>query len=411
MKHHAKDKMLIAGFLAASLMFVTACSAGNPTSTGGMGASDVIAASTTISDPDASAATTVVSPAAVQTQETARTPIPTPSTCATATPAPAPVAGPDIPANESGKIPILMFHKFVEAFSEKSDRDYTTTYETFEALLETLMERNFHVISLSDFVSGNIDVPAGLSPIVLTFDDGLSSQFSLVRDAAGELHPNPLSAVGVMMRFSERYPEFGLGGTFFVNMDSGGIFHGDGTTAECFQWLLDHGFELGNHTWGHADFHDTLTADSVREAVGRNEQALRLLFPEQSFHSLSLPYGHKPKDKSLYPLISSGEWEGITYRNDILLAVGAAPAVPSWNVGYDPAYVPRIRAQGRVAVEADLTWWLERMDETNLYVSDGDPTAITVPDAKKDRIDATKIGSRSLVVIEDPVPAASLEKP
>lgn len=313
--------------------------------------------------------------------------------------------GNPVQPNELGKIPVLMFHRFVEDYTEKSDPNYTTTFAEFESLLGTLYERGFRVVSLSNFVSGTFEVPSGFSPIVLTFDDGTASQFSLIRGTDGTLEPAPDTAVSVMLRFAESHPDFGLGGTFFVNMDAVGTFHGEGTLKERFEWLKSHGFELGSHTWGHIDFHDTKTAASVQEAVGRNEAALRDLFPEDTFHSLSLPYGHKPKDESLRDDVMKGSWEGTSYSCDILLAVGAAPSVPCWHTDYNPAYVERVRAQGRVSVEADLTWWLEHMNEKNLFISDGDPQTVTIRASGREKIDDSRLSGRRLVVLDAEAPS------
>jgi hypothetical protein len=79
------------------------------------------------------------------------------------------------------------------------------------------------------------------------------------------------------------------------------------------------------------------------------------------------------------------------------MAVGANPSVPSISKDYNSLYVRRIRAQGRVAVDADLTWWLPKMTNDRMFVSDGDPLTIVVPEAKKDKIDQGKLKDKSLI--------------
>ncbi|MCX7772231.1 MAG: polysaccharide deacetylase, partial [Clostridia bacterium] len=64
---------------------------------------------------------------------------------------------------------------------------------------------------------------------------------------------------------------------------------------------------------------------------------------------------------------------------------------------YNSEYVRRIRAQGRVAVDADLTWWLPKMSDTRMFVSDGDPKTIVVPADKKDKVDEQKLNGKTLI--------------
>jgi hypothetical protein len=131
--------------------------------------------------------------------------------------------------NESGKIMVVMFHNFVESFTptKYDDGQYTTTFSEFEKLLQELYDKDYRLISMTDYLNNNIDVPAGCIPMIFTFDDGTSGQFNLVNEN-GTLKANKKSAVGVMEEFHERHPDFGLEGTFYVNLGNG-TFEGEGT--------------------------------------------------------------------------------------------------------------------------------------------------------------------------------------
>jgi len=299
--------------------------------------------------------------------------------------------------NESGEIPIIMFHRFLEEYDGK-DKEYTTTFREFEALLEDLYNRGFRLISMKDFIECNIDVPAGTMPMVFTFDDGTPGQFSLIEEN-GTLKVNPKSAVGILMAFNEKHPDFGLKGIFYVNMDIGdNTFKGAGTLKDRFEFLLEHGFELGTHTWCHINYKtQAKSAEDVINSLGKNQKAAYGILPDLEFYSLALPYGSLPQSDALKAYLREGTYEDIHYRHQSIMAVGSNPSKPSISPDYNPDYVPRIRSQGMEPVLQDLTWWLPKMTSDRMFVSDGDPSTIVVPEGRKDRVDTSKLNGKTLI--------------
>jgi peptidoglycan/xylan/chitin deacetylase (PgdA/CDA1 family) len=348
---------------------------------------------------------------ATVTPSVTATPVPSPTETPAITPSPIPeeTAKPgdnlvirtdyeNFLPNESGEIPIIMFHRFIETYEENTEKYYTTTFTEFEALLQTLYDAGYRLISMEDFIDCNIKVPAGTMPMVFTFDDGTPGQFNLIKEG-GSLKVNPKSAVGIMMAFNEKHPDFGLKGIFYVNMDIGNnTFDGEGTLTERFEILQSLGFELGNHTWGHVKYTEPKnnSAQKIQESLGKNQEKADEILPGLRFYSLALPYGSLP-DKSLYKYLESGSYNGIEYKNESIMAVGANPSVPSISKNYNSLYVRRIRAQGRVAEDGDLTWWLPRMTSTRMFISDGDPSTIVVPEDKADKIILERLNGKELV--------------
>ncbi len=301
--------------------------------------------------------------------------------------------------NESGEIPIIMFHRFIEAYEEKTEKEYTTTFTEFETLLQTLYDAGYRLISMEDFIDCNIKVPAGTMPMVFTFDDGSAGQFNLINEN-GTLKVNPKSAVGIMAAFNEKHPDFGLKGMFYLNMDIGdNTFKGEGTLKERFEIIQSLGFELGTHTWGHVDYSENkfMSSDKIQESLGKNQEKADEILPGMRFYSLALPYGNKPKADNLQEFLQSGTYNGIDYHHDTIMAVGADPSVPPIHKKYNSLYVRRIRAQGRVAVDGDLTWWLPRMTSTRMYISDGDPSKIVVPGEKADTIVVDRLKEKAMI--------------
>ncbi|HHW47660.1 MAG TPA: polysaccharide deacetylase family protein [Clostridiaceae bacterium] len=298
-----------------------------------------------------------------------------------------------IKPNEAGKIMVVMFHNFIEKY-EKGDKEYTTTFSEFEKLLENLYERGYRLINLSDYLNNRIDVPAGCIPIVFTFDDGTSGQFNLVDDN-GKLVANRKSAVGIMEEFAKKHPDFGLKGTFYVNLGLK-TFNGQGTLKERLQYLIDKGFEIGNHTMSHVKLPEVKSAEKIQEEVGGNQKIIGELIPGYKMNSLALPFGLPSTDLKSY--VAEGEYEGIKYKNEAILKVGANPAPSPVSKDFDPLALPRVRASGIEPVNGDLAWWLDKLTREQQYISDGNPDTITIPKEKEVEIDTGKLDGKKLVV-------------
>ena len=114
----------------------------------------------------------------------------------------------EVKPDESGKVMVVMFHNFIEEY-KKGDKSFTTTFDAFEKLLDTLYASGYRLINLNDYMKGDIDTPAGCIPMVFTFDDGTAGQFNLIEEN-GALKANPRSAAGIIEKFNERHPDFGI---------------------------------------------------------------------------------------------------------------------------------------------------------------------------------------------------------
>lgn len=250
---------------------------------------------------------------------------------------------------------IVMYHKFAE---EETD-EWTRSYEHFYDDLLYLYQHGYRTISLSDYLNNEIKVPVGCTPIILTFDDGLKSQFHFLKDENGNLMVNPQSAVGIMEKFYEEYPEFGLNGTFYIN--GTGYFGTNGTRKEKLEYLLQRGFEIGNHTANHIQFSKATSQEEIQKEVGKVAKEVYDLTGYQ-INSLALPFGSM--SKTYEETIRKGSYEDKEYENKALLLVGANPALPPNHENLNYMRLPRVRARGgNREVECDLYWWLEKMEK------------------------------------------------
>ncbi len=324
------------------------------------------------------------------------TPEPTPDPTPEPTPEPTPINVEDVKPNEAGKIMIVMFHNFVETFTPTSydNGEYTTTFDEFEKLLHELYERDYRLISMNDYLNNNISVPAGCIPMVFTFDDGTSGQFNLVEEN-GELVANKKSAVGIIEEFNKTHPDFGVKGTFYLNLGNN-TFEGEGTLEERLQYLIDKGFEIGNHTYTHANLKNLKTADEIQEQIGKNQKIVSQLVDGYKMTTFSLPFGIWP-DKELRQYVYNGVYEGVEYENKGILEVGWSPALSPVSKNLDLTSIQRVRASGINPVDADLAWWLKNLSREEQYVSDGNPDTITVPENLAENVDLDKLNGKELI--------------
>jgi peptidoglycan/xylan/chitin deacetylase (PgdA/CDA1 family) len=297
--------------------------------------------------------------------------------------------------NELGKIMVVMFHNFVETFSPtKYDKgEYTMTFKAFEELLQVLYDKGYRLISFKDFLDNNISVPAGCTPMVFTFDDATSGQFNLIEED-GILKVNEKSAVGIMLEFNKKHPDFGAKGMFFVNLGSN-IFNGSGNTAERLKYLIDLGFEVGNHTYSHINLKETKSIDIIQKEIGNNQKVMYELVPGYKMFAFSLPYG--APSGNLIEYVKKGEYESIEYENLGIVEVGWNPSPSAISRHFNSESINRVRAPGINPEKFDLNWWIENISREEEYISDGNENKITVPEEKIDSIDMEKLGDKELV--------------
>lgn len=304
----------------------------------------------------------------------------------------------NIKPNETGGIMIVMFHNFVETFTPKTydNGEFTTTFEEFRQLLQMLYDKKYRLISMKDYLDNNINVAAGCTPMIFTFDDGTLGQFNLV-ERDGELVVNSNTAVGIMEEFHKNHPDFGLSGVFYVNLGNS-TFEGKGSVEQRLKYLVERGFEIGNHTYFHNDLSVAKSEEDIQKYIGKNQQAMQNYISRYTMETFSLPFGgYSAKYK--YKIIQ-GEYEGVKYENRAILLVGANPAHPTAVNGFDSFNVPRVRSNGIQPVNYDLQWWLNYFDKNpgEKYISDGRKDIIAVPEKSKNKIVQDKLADKQLFV-------------
>ncbi|MDR1537869.1 MAG: polysaccharide deacetylase family protein [Clostridiales bacterium] len=328
-------------------------------------------------------------------------PIPTKAPAPTETPIPSepPVAEPSetIPPvdyqafrpYEIGQIMIIMYHGITDGEETNS---YIRNANNFTQDMQTLYEMGFRLASVKDWINNEIKVEAGFTPVIFTFDDGLSTTFSLSED----LQPIENCAVDLMDKFSRLHPDFGNTAMFFINGDAE-QFKGGGTLPQRLQYLVDHGYELGNHTYSHAKL-NALDALGIQKEIGLVDQLIKDSVPGYEPYGLSYPFGIRPKEE-LRNYILSGSYEGRPYSYAFGVREGQSgpPSALNRN-GFDPLNVPRVRGSNDEAT--DLGWHLELYSQNpqGRYISDGDPNTVCVPEESAESINMDSLDGKQLII-------------
>jgi len=287
--------------------------------------------------------------------------------------------------NELGRVPIMMYHgihnvdaKYVGGNVDKDG--YQRTSSAFRNDLNFYYSNGYRMVRLIDYVNGIIDVPMGKSPIVLTFDDGLDNNIKVIGlDDNGEIIIDPNSAVGVLEDFKSKYPDFNITATFFVN---GGLFNQEEYNEKILNWLVDHGYDIGNHSYSHADFSKIDSDKSIYE-IGSIYKMLNSIIGDKYVNIVALPFG-SPYNKSHgnFSSIMSGSYEGFDYNTISTLRVGWEADYSPFSNDFDKSFLKRIRAYDNNGVDFDILHNFKLL-ESNRYISDGNKDLIVFP---KDKI-------------------------
>ncbi len=288
--------------------------------------------------------------------------------------------------NELGKVPIMMYHGIVNTDDNKYtggnvDKDgYNRTSNAFRKDLEFYYDNGYRMIRLTDYVNGIVDVELGYSPIILTFDDGNKNNFNVLgRNSDGSLIIDPDCAVGILEEFKKSHPDMHVTATFFL---MAGLFNQSEYNKEILDFLVNNGYDIGNHTTIHPDF-TTIDTTKTQEVVGKMYQKLDEVLKDRYVKIIALPYGSPyKKTHANFPYILKGEYNGYSYETDALLRVGWEPELSPFDKDFDKTFLKRCRAYDNNGSEFDIASVFKNL-EKNKYISDGDKNTIVI---KKDDI-------------------------
>ena len=293
--------------------------------------------------------------------------------------------------NELVKITIMMYHGIREKTSSSTgtvggnvDKDgYNRTPEAFREDLEFYYEKGYRMIRLEDYIKGKINTEYGKSPIVITFDDGNEDNIKVTGlDDNGNIIIDKNSAVGVLEEFKKKHPDVPVTATFFVN---GGIFNQPEYNEKILKWLVDNGYDVGNHTQTHLDIKKS-SGDRVQKEIAYVYDELEKIIPGKYVKIIALPFGSPyVKTNENFKYVLSTNYDGKTYDTEAALRVGWEPEVSPYDKDFDPTFLKRCRAYDNNGKEFDIDMVFTNL-ENNRYVSDGNSDTIIAKSDKESSI-------------------------
>src|SRR6202165_5129523 len=283
--------------------------------------------------------------------------------------------------NEMGRIMVLEYHLITD-----HNGDYARERGQFRKDLELLYNRGYRPVNMSDVLDKKLDLPRGLSPVVIVFDDASPEQFRYI-DNNGKLEIDPTSGIGIWLDFKKTHPDWNNKAVFCLlsGASAGHNFFGDrGVQGQKsnwrfrkVKWLADNGFELCDHTLWHAQLNKYPDA-FVQEQIARNALAIDSAVPGYKIRSMALPQGLWPKNRAL---ASKGSWTNpktgktVNYSWPVVFEVAGGPMRSPYDPAFNPGVTPRIQVIGN-AIES----MINKLEQSgNMYISDGNPSVVARP--------------------------------
>ena len=268
-------------------------------------------------------------------------------------------------ANEMGRIPVLMYHAIKQSIVPP---------ERLREDIVLLKKAGFYPTTIRDMAEGRMDIPAGKSPVVLTFDDSSPTHYRILDD--GSLDPDCAVAI---LQAAVADGDWASKASFFpllyVDPPANIVFGQPKYADRKLRNLVEWGYEIGSHTVTHQDL-SKATPNQIKKELAQSKSRLeKMIGGGYQIYTLNPPYGEYPDDVSI---LAAGEYEGTTYKySAVLLAAGSSGPSP-FSSKFDPMRVPRITAYPKNTVR-DLVEYFGRHPELR-FVSDGDPDSISMPE-------------------------------
>ena len=289
--------------------------------------------------------------------------------------------------DELGDVPIMMYHGIHNKKNDETsyiggnvDKDgYQRTSEAFINDLEFYYQNGYRMIRLDDYIDGNINVEFGKSPIILTFDDGLSNNIKINGlDKEGNLIIDPNCAIGILEKFKEKYPDYNVTATFFIN---GGLFSQPKYNDKILKWLVDNGYDIGNHTYSHVDF-TKVDSNKTQVEMGKMYELLQNIIPNSYVNIVALPFG-SPYSLGHHNMdyIFNSHYNGKDYTTKAALRVGWQAESSPFSTEFNSKFLKRIRAYDNNGKDFDIEMNFKLLESTR-YISDGNVENITIPAEK-----------------------------
>jgi len=331
------------------------------------------------------------------------------SACATAqapraaTPPPVAAVNVTLLPNEMGRVPVVMYHA-IGGRGGYDKEGLNISPATFRRQLELMYRAGWYPVNFRDlFVPGGLQaVPTGKTPVVLTFDDGRGTQFRYRGD--GSLDPD--CAVGILEAFHRKHgSDWPRRATFFVlprSKYTDAVFDQRGSEKKKLRFLVDAGYEVGNHSTTHPNMRN-LGAERILAEVRTCRDYVRKIVPDATMDTFCLPYGESPRSSANVDLILRPEGsQNPAGRNLGICIAWGDESVSPYDRRFDRRSVKRFGVHPGRFEKAIHRLGPGGTDHRYVYLSDGDPSVVSVPRAFVPYVSTKHLDGARLLAYEPP---------
>lgn len=262
----------------------------------------------------------------------------------------------------------MTYHQFAANTAERST-GLKVRMADFEFQLNQLYDAGFSLISLEDWMAGNIVVPEGRRPLLMSIDDCyFNNQIRLDEDGVPRLD----TGIGILWAFYQVHPDFGFSVALYANLGDKLYADPDDPTwqiqlAETIVWGIDHGAVPYNHFYTHPQL-DHSGGDAILWEARQNDVYLRelLVMAEREDlipslrNILALTYGVWPKYYNIPTMLSYVNPEGVPVEAVMEIDPISLEKylMPPWSPEYDLLRMPR-----HVAAPSSINFLVERSEQ------------------------------------------------
>jgi hypothetical protein len=290
--------------------------------------------------------------------------------------------------NEAGEIMIIGYHDIGQPESK-----WVRTPDNFEQDLRFLYENDYFPIPLLDYVHIRIKAPVGKTPVIITFDDSWPGQFGFIKKGA-RLTVDPASALGIMEEFERTHSGFLSCATFFVVPDPSleyCLFGQPEWRRDKLKYLIEHGHEIGNHSYSHRNLRECSDLEVQKELAGATA-AIEKYLTGYRLKTLGLPFGKYPKNEAL---ARKGSFDGESYEHEAVLYCGSGTAPSPITKKFDPLHLWRIQA-GESRSRTAKYFKNFAKNPQKRYISGGDPDVFTIPRKYRRKINYQALDNKKI---------------
>jgi len=294
--------------------------------------------------------------------------------------------------NEIGEIMILMYHGITN-----EETIWERTHDNFRKDLEYMYQNGYRMVSLNEYAKGIINTEAGYTPVILTFDDGRQNNFNILENNNGQYVIDPDCAIGILEEFKKKYPTFNVTASFFLGTN---LFGQDEYKEYKLKWLIENGYDIGNHTYSHIEM-ENQNKDVIQAELGSINNTINKYLPDYTLETVALPKGSNPKLEFVADMME-GEYEGEKYKNIAVLDVGWRPSYSPFDTDNDFTKLYRVTASEINVDGCGIYDYFQQFkyNKRHKFISDGNPDVVTIPKKYEKYINKDIVGDKLLNIYE-----------